>query len=116
MRIESVSLIANQASANPQGGMSSLFVLLFFFLAFWFFLIAPQRKKQKEQEKMIAALKNGDHVMTTSGIFGTVTNVKADRLIIKTADVTKIEIHRNFVQAKFEKPKEEKQSEVENEK
>ncbi|MGX8717048.1 MAG: preprotein translocase subunit YajC, partial [bacterium] len=71
MDIVGMTFLADQ-SVQPGPGSSSLLMMMFFFLAFWFLLIAPQRKKQKEQEKMIAALKEGDEVMTTAGIFGTI--------------------------------------------
>ena len=48
----------------------------------WFLIIGPQRKRQKEHEKMLSELKSGDEVVTSGGIFATVTNVKEDRLIV----------------------------------
>lgn len=93
-------LLGDQANAQINPGSSSLLMMIFFFLAFWFLLIAPQRKRQKAQEKMIAELKDGDEVMTTSGIIGSVLQVKAERLVIKTGDA-KIEIHKNFIQTKL---------------
>lgn len=88
------------AQPQPVGAGSSLFMMLFFMLAFWFLLIAPQRKRQKAQEKMIAELKDGDEVMTTSGVFGTILQVKGDRFVLKTSD-SKLELHKNFIQAKL---------------
>lgn len=87
--------------AAPGGGASSLLMLALFFLAFWFLMIAPQRKRQKAQEKMISELKTGDQVITSSGILGTIANVKKDTFIIKSADGTKLEIYRSFVQTKI---------------
>ena len=53
---------------------------------------------------MIAALKDGDEILTTSGLFATVLSVKNDRLLIKTGD-SKLELHKNFVQSKITEPK-----------
>lgn len=92
--------IGAQVSAQVNPGSSSLLMMIFFFLAFWFLLIAPQRKRQKAQEKMIAELKEGDEVMTTSGIIGSVLQVKAERLVVKTGD-SKVELHKNFIQTKL---------------
>lgn len=66
-------------------------------VAMYFLLIAPQRKKQKEHEKMLTALGSGDEIVTTGGIFGTITNVKDDRFVIRIADNTKIEIGKGFI-------------------
>lgn len=93
-------MVGDQVSAQVNPGSSSLLMMVFFFLAFWFLLIAPQRKRQKAQEKMIAELKEGDEVMTTSGIIGSVLQVKAERLVMKTGD-SKIELHKSFIQTKL---------------
>ena len=53
---------------------------------------------------MIAALKEGDEILTTSGLFATVLQVKSDRLLIKTGD-SKLELHKSFVQSKITEPK-----------
>jgi preprotein translocase subunit YajC len=71
--------------------------------AMYFLMIAPQRKKQKELEKMLAAITTGDDVITTAGIYGTITNVKDDRFVVRIADNTKIEVGKAFVQAVVKK-------------
>ena len=65
--------------------------------AMYFLMIAPQRKKQKELEKMISELQSGDEVVTTGGIYGTITNIKDDRFVVKIAENTKIEISKAHV-------------------
>ena len=88
------------AQASGNSGMT---MIIFWFLilgAMWFFLVAPQRKKQKEHVKMIESLSTGDEVVTSSGIYGTITNVKDDRFVVRIAENTKIEIQKSFVQGK----------------
>ena len=76
--------------------------LILLFLGMWFLIIGPQRKRQKEHDKMLSELKSGDEVVTSGGIFATVTNVKEDRLVVRIADSTKIELAKNFVSKKIE--------------
>ncbi len=102
--LEINSLFFGDQLAQPNPGTSSMLMMVFFFLAFWFLLIAPQRKRQKAQEKMIAALKAGDEIMTTSGLIGSVIQVKGDHLVIKSGD-SKLDLHKNFVQTKLENNK-----------
>jgi preprotein translocase subunit YajC len=83
--------------SSPMMGQLLFFGL--FFAAMWFLLIAPQRKKQKAHQQMIKSLTTGDEVLTSGGIYGTVTNVKDDRLVVRIAEGTKVEIARSFVQA-----------------
>jgi preprotein translocase subunit YajC len=90
---------AQSAAPAPGGGS---FQLLFFGLmiaAMYFLMIAPQRKKQKQHEAMLKSLKSGDEILTSSGIFGTITNVKDDRFVVRVSDETKIEIAKGFVQS-----------------
>ena len=89
--------------AQSQGG-SGMTMIIFWFLilgAMWFFLVAPQRKKQKQHTKMIEELITGDDLITASGIYGTITNVKDDRFVIRIAENTKVEIQKSFVQGKI---------------
>ena len=70
------------------------------FAGFWFLIIAPQRKKQKAHTKMLEALRSGDEVLTSGGIYGTITNVKDDRFVLRIADNTKIEVSRPSISSK----------------
>ncbi len=64
------------------------------FAAMYFLIIAPQRKKQKQHQQMITELKSGTEIVTSGGIYGTITNVKDDRFVLKIAENTKIEISK----------------------
>jgi preprotein translocase subunit YajC len=96
------SLLIGQEPPPPGGSMFSIFFLVLIFAGMWFLIIAPQRKRQKEHEAMVKALSTGDVVLTNGGIIGTITNVKEDRLVLKIADNTKVELHRNYVQSRLE--------------
>jgi preprotein translocase subunit YajC len=54
-------------------GMAMPFVMIFGVM--YFLMIRPQQKKMKEQMQMLTALKQGDEVVTTSGMLGTVTGI-----------------------------------------
>jgi len=100
------TLIAQAAAPATQGGFppSMIIVWLLFIAGFYFLFIAPQRKKQKEQDKMLAALQSGDEIITTGGIYGTITNVKDDRFVVRIGEQTKIEIGKGFVLSVVKKP------------
>ncbi|MGJ8651923.1 MAG: preprotein translocase subunit YajC [Opitutaceae bacterium] len=92
--------LSTQAAPAPGGGMSPFITIGLLFLGMWFLVIAPQRKRQKEHDAMLTALQTGDEVVTSGGIYGTITNVKEDRFVVRIADNTKIEIGKNFVSSK----------------
>jgi preprotein translocase subunit YajC len=79
--------------------MSTLFVLGSFVLIFYFLLLRPQQKRQKEMQKMLSALKRGDRVMTTGGLYGTVWDVKDDIIVMKLTEEVKVEVAKSAVQA-----------------
>jgi len=94
------------APAGPDGNpspFSMLIPILGMLLIFYFLLIRPQQKRQKETRKMIAAIKTGDRVLTTAGIYGTVAGIKDNTLILKIADNVKVEILKSAVTAVVEK-------------
>ncbi len=98
-----IAQTAGPAVAQGPSPYSQLVVLGLMLAGMYFLLIAPQRKKQKETEKMLAALESGDEVITTGGIYGTITNVKDDRFVIRISDSTKIEVGKAFVQGVVKK-------------
>jgi len=97
---DATAILAQTAAPAASGGPGGSTMIIFYallFAAMYFFMIAPQRKKQKETEKMLAALGTGDEIVTTGGIYGTITNVKDDRFVVRIAENTKIEVGKSFV-------------------
>ncbi len=98
---DAATILAQAATPGTATGPSqwvSFLPMVLLMFGFYFLFIAPQRKKQKEHEKMLAALQSGDEIITTGGIFGTITNVKDDRFVVRISDNTKIELGKGFVQ------------------
>src|SRR3954470_9193107 len=94
-----VEFLAQAPGGASQGPTWQTFLpMILIFGAMYFFLIAPQRKKQKEHEKLLTSLASGDEIVTTGGIYGTITNVKDDRFVVRISDTTKIELGKAFVQ------------------
>lgn len=71
------------AGAGGGGGAIAQFLPLFLIIVvFYFLLIRPQQKRAKQHREMIAALAVGDEVVTSGGIFGTITKIADDSLTI----------------------------------
>ena len=94
-------MIAQAAApaSSPSFPPSMILVWLLFIGGFYFLFIAPQKKKQKEHDRMLGSLQTGDEIITTGGIYGTITNVKEDRFVVRVADNTKIEVGKGFIQS-----------------
>jgi preprotein translocase subunit YajC len=94
----------SQAWAQTEGagpatsaGLLSLIPFLLIFIVFYFLLILPQQRRQKKQRELLDALTKGDKVITSSGIWGTVTNLDKDTVTLQVADNTKIRLQRDHV-------------------
>jgi len=64
---------------------------------FYFLMIRPQQKQRKEHAARLAALQQGDKVVTSAGIYGIVHNIKDTTVILKVAEGTMIEFDKAAV-------------------
>ncbi|WP_436971042.1 preprotein translocase subunit YajC [Micromonospora coxensis] len=51
----------------------------------YFMMIRPQQKRRREAESMQKALAPGDEVVTIGGLYGTVTGVDDDTVLLEVA-------------------------------
>jgi len=62
----------------------------------YFMLFRPQQQRAKQQAKLMANLKSGDRVVTTSGIVGIVISVKDKTVSLRSSDA-KMEVTKSSV-------------------
>ena len=86
-------------TSSPGSMTTSLVTFALVIGIFYFLIIRPQNKKQKNTQAMINAMKKGDKVVTIGGIRGTVQSVKADTVIVKVDENTKLELNKTAVSA-----------------
>jgi len=108
MMLSSILLLAAAGTPSSASSYSSLLVLALIFVVFYFFMIRPQNKKQKDIQKARAALKAGDKVVTSGGIFGKVREVKDDSFIVEISDNVRVRVEKSAVFASGEAATEEK--------
>jgi preprotein translocase subunit YajC len=84
-------------ASSGAGGILSLIPFVLIFIIFYFLLIRPQQKKQKQQQALLDTLKKGDKVITTSGIWGTITNLGKETVTLQIADNTKVKMQRENI-------------------
>ncbi len=86
-----LSMPAQEGAQNP---WMSLMPFLLIIVVFYFFMIRPQMKRQKELRKYRENLKKGDKIVTTGGIYGKVSEIKEDRVIVEIAEGVRITIDK----------------------
>ncbi len=86
------------------GGGAALFqlgILLLIPFAMYFFLIRPQRRRMREQQELQRSIQVGDEVITTSGVYGTITGEDGDtRFWLEIDDDVQIRIARAAIQGR----------------
>ena len=101
MAFSDISFFLSVADGSSSSGLQQLIPIGLLFVGMWFLVIAPQRKRQKAHDTMLTALQSGDEIVTSGGIYGTITNVKDDRFVVRIADSTKVEIGKTFIATKI---------------
>lgn len=65
---------------------------------FYFLLFMPMQRQKKRQQQMLNDLKNGDNVVTSGGIVGTITAVESDTIVLRVKpDNLKLQFARSAV-------------------
>ena len=61
---------------------------------FYFIILLPMKRRQQKVQEFLAALKVGDKVVTTGGIYGTITKLSDQSVQLQIADNVRIEVSR----------------------
>ncbi|MEE2717237.1 MAG: preprotein translocase subunit YajC [SAR324 cluster bacterium] len=81
--------------AGDSGGALVQFLpFILIFVIFYFLLIRPQQKQRKQHQQLLEALKIGDKVVTTGGIYASVVKLGDDRVTLEIAPKVNVQIDR----------------------
>jgi len=85
-------------TASPNSLLGFLPILLIFGI-FYFLLFLPMQRQRKNTQKMLAGLQNGNTVVTSGGIVGTIVSIdKDDTLVLRVKpDNIKLQVARSAV-------------------
>jgi preprotein translocase subunit YajC len=84
-------------AAPAQGAPSPWVQLLPFVLVlaiFYFIILMPMKKRQQKVQTFLSALKVGDRVVTSGGLFGTITRLSDQSVQVQIADKVRVEMSR----------------------
>ena len=87
-------------TAQAGFGMESIkqfLPLVLIMVVFYFFMIRPQMKRQKELKTFREALKEGDKVVTTGGIYGKIASIKENYIILQVDTNTRLKVDKSTV-------------------
>ena len=102
MNLLSLATLLAEDPAPRSGGLTQMFIMLGGVVVIFYFIAwRPQAKERRAREEMLKAIKSGDPVLTTSGIFAVVSSVKEDHVILKLDEKgnVKVRFSRAAIQA-----------------
>jgi preprotein translocase subunit YajC len=76
-----------------------LIVMMLLLGVMYVLMIRPQRKRQQLHQTMIDSAGVGEDVLTTGGIYGTVTEAEGDDLVVEIADGISVHMTRRGIAA-----------------
>jgi len=83
---------------NGGGGMLQILPLMIgMFAIMYFLIIRPQQKQKRERENLLRAIKKGDRVVTSGGLYGTVVGLSEHTVTLKVADQVKLDFERSAI-------------------
>jgi len=89
------------------GAGSPLFQFVPFILIlgiFYFIILLPNKRRQQKVQEFLDNLKVNDRIITTSGIYGTITRLGDPKVQIQIADKVRIEVARQSIAGLEGKP------------
>ncbi|MGH2681409.1 MAG: preprotein translocase subunit YajC [Actinomycetota bacterium] len=91
-----LGILAQAQEANP---ITFILFPVLMLAVFYFLLIRPQSQRRKMQMQMQSAIEVGDEIVTTAGIYGTITDIDDDFgiLTLEVAPGTQIRLARAAV-------------------
>jgi preprotein translocase subunit YajC len=98
--VTGIAYAMGQSGAGGQGASGSFtaFIpLILMFVIFYFLLIRPQQKRAKEHREMISNLKKGDQIVTSGGLYGTITGMDDATLTVEISEKVRVKIARGNI-------------------
>jgi preprotein translocase subunit YajC len=87
-----------QAAPSPNAFLQQGLPIVLMIAIFYFLVFMPMRKQQARQKEMLKSLENGQTVVTSGGVVGTIVAVNDDTLILRVKpDNLKLQFARSSV-------------------
>ncbi len=79
------SKTASSSSSSSGSIIYLLFMVLIVYVG-WRLIFRPQSQRAKQQRQAMSALSEGDDVITTAGIYGTILEIDGDKVHVRVSD------------------------------
>ena len=96
MGMQSLDSISILAQGSPNVLIQSLPIVVIMAI-FYVLLILPAQRRQKKTQTMLGALKKGDKVVTTGGMYGTIVAFDNEAVLLQVADTVRVKVMKSAV-------------------
>jgi preprotein translocase subunit YajC len=95
--MHTIALLQTAGSGGTAAFLINILPIAAIFLVFYFLVIAPANKQRRKTQELLSALKKGDRVVTTGGIYGTIQGVEPEVVYLKIAENLKVKVARSAI-------------------
>ena len=82
------------ASGNP---LVQLIPFVLVLAIFYFIILLPMKRRQKKVQEFLSALKVGDRIITSGGLYGSITKLTDESVQLQVAQNVRLEVARNAI-------------------
>jgi preprotein translocase subunit YajC len=86
--------LALAASADQVSPLVQLIPFALVLAIFYFVILLPMKKRQKKVQEFLAALKAGDKVVTSGGIYGSIAKIGEDAIQLQIAPNVRVDVSK----------------------
>jgi preprotein translocase subunit YajC len=90
-------VLALSASSGQGNALIQLIPFALVLAIFYFIILLPMKKRQKKVQEFLSGLKVGDRVITSGGIYGSITKVTEQTLHLQVAQNVRLEVARHAI-------------------
>jgi preprotein translocase subunit YajC len=87
----------SMSSLGDSSQLASFLPFALILAIFYLLILMPMQRRQKKVQEFQDALKTGDKIVTTSGIYGQITKINDKSVQVQIADKVRIEVARASV-------------------
>ena len=86
-------------AAGGQGGSQYMPIIMLVAIVgiFYFLMIRPQQNRAKEHKGFLENLKKGDKIITSGGLYGTITGITDDSVTVEIAEKVRVKVDKSTV-------------------
>lgn len=89
-----LALSASNQAVNP---LVQLIPFALVLAIFYFVILMPMKKRQKKVQEFLSALKVGDRIITSGGIYGSITKVNEQSVQLQVSQNVRLEVARSAI-------------------